>query len=94
MSASLAISLDAMGGDNAPEMVIRGADIATQRFPTAHFLFFGDEQRIKPMIERLPGLSAVSAVRHAETEVKMEDKPSQALRAGRKSSMRLAIERS
>jgi glycerol-3-phosphate acyltransferase PlsX len=94
VSASLAISLDAMGGDNAPEMVIRGADIATQRFPTAHFLFFGDEQRIKPMIERLPGLSAVSAVRHAETEVKMEDKPSQALRAGRKSSMRLAIERS
>ncbi len=92
MSASLAISLDAMGGDNAPEMVIRGADIARQRFPSAHFLFFGDEQRLKPMIERLPGLSAVSAIRHAETEVKMEDKPSQALRAGRKSSMRLAID--
>ncbi|MGH6630290.1 MAG: phosphate acyltransferase PlsX, partial [Burkholderiales bacterium] len=34
----------------------------------------------------------VSTVRHAETEVKMEDKPSQALRAGRKSSMRLAID--
>ena len=92
MSASLAISLDAMGGDNAPEMVIRGADIARQRFPNAHFLFFGDEQRLKPMIDRLPGLSAVSTVRHAETEVKMDDKPSQALRAGRKSSMRLAID--
>jgi glycerol-3-phosphate acyltransferase PlsX len=37
VSASLAISLDAMGGDNAPEMVIRGADIARQRFPDAHF---------------------------------------------------------
>ena len=35
MSANLAISLDAMGGDNAPEMVIRGADIARQRFPDA-----------------------------------------------------------
>ncbi|HJT13595.1 MAG TPA: phosphate acyltransferase, partial [Dongiaceae bacterium] len=63
MSASLAISLDAMGGDNAPEMVIRGADIARQRFPGAHFLFFGDEQRIRPMIDKLPGLSAVSTVR-------------------------------
>ena len=92
MSANLAISLDAMGGDNAPEMVIRGADIARQRFPEAHFLFFGDEQRIRPMIDRLPGLSAVSTVRHAETEVKMDDKPSQALRAGRKSSMRYAID--
>jgi len=44
------------------------------------------------MIDRLPGLAAVSTVRHAETEVKMDDKPSQALRAGRKSSMRLAID--
>ena len=92
MSANLAISLDAMGGDNAPEMVIRGADIARERFPEAHFLFFGDEQRLRPMIERLSGLNAVSTIRHAETEVKMDDKPSQALRAGRKSSMRLAID--
>ena len=71
MSANLAISLDAMGGDNAPEMVIRGADIARQRFPDAQFLFFGDEKRIAPMIERVKGLGAVSTVRHAETEVKM-----------------------
>lgn len=92
MSAGLAISLDAMGGDNAPEMVIRGADIARQRFPHVHFLFFGDETRIKPMIDKLPALKAVSTIRHAETEVKMDDKPSQALRAGRGSSMRLAID--
>ncbi|MBL9033864.1 MAG: phosphate acyltransferase PlsX [Rhodospirillaceae bacterium] len=92
MSASLAISLDAMGGDNAPEMVIRGADIARQRFPEVHFLFFGDETRIAPMIDKLPALKAVSTIRHAETEVKMDDKPSQALRAGRGSSMRLAID--
>lgn len=92
MSANLAISLDAMGGDNAPEMVIRGADIARQRFPNVHFLFFGDEKRIQPMIDKLPALKAVSTVRHAETEVKMDDKPSQALRAGRGSSMRLAID--
>jgi glycerol-3-phosphate acyltransferase PlsX len=92
VSAGLAISLDAMGGDNAPEMVIRGADIARQRFPEVHFLFFGDETRIQPMIDKLPALKAVSTVRHAETEVKMDDKPSQALRAGRGSSMRLAID--
>jgi len=92
VSASLAISLDAMGGDNAPEMVIRGADIARQRFPEVHFLFFGDETRIAPMIDKLPALKAVSTIRHAETEVKMDDKPSQALRAGRGSSMRLAID--
>ncbi len=35
-----------MGGDNAPDMVIRGADIARQRFPNVHFLMFGDEARL------------------------------------------------
>jgi glycerol-3-phosphate acyltransferase PlsX len=92
VSANLAISLDAMGGDNAPEMVIRGADIARQRFPNVHFLFFGDEARLQPMLDKLPALKGVSTIRHAETEVKMDDKPSQALRSGRGSSMRLAID--
>jgi glycerol-3-phosphate acyltransferase PlsX len=81
-----------MGGDNAPEMVIRGADIARQRFPHVHFLFFGDEARLQPMLDKLPALKGVSSIRHAETEVKMDDKPSQALRSGRGSSMRLAID--
>lgn len=92
MSASLAISLDAMGGDNAPDMVVRGADIARQRFPNVHFLLFGDETRLQPMLAALPDLAKVSTVRHTEVIVAMDDKPSQALRAGRGSSMRLAID--
>jgi glycerol-3-phosphate acyltransferase PlsX len=92
VNASLAISLDAMGGDNAPDMVVRGADIARQRFPNVHFLLFGDEARLKPMLDSLPDLARVSTVRHTEVMVAMDDKPSQALRAGRGSSMRLAID--
>lgn len=92
MNASLAISLDAMGGDNAPDMVVRGADIARQRFPNVHFLLFGDEARLKPMLDSLPELAKVSTIRHTDVMVAMDDKPSQALRAGRGSSMRLAID--
>lgn len=92
MSADLAISLDAMGGDNAPEMVIRGADLARIRFPQAHFIFFGDETRLATYFDQLPELKKVSSIRHTEIEVKSHDKPSQALRAGRGSSMRLAID--
>ena len=92
MSAGLAISLDAMGGDHAPDMVVRGADIARQRFPQVRFLFFGDEARLKPMLKEFPALAATSEIHHADTVIKMEDKPSQALRAGRGSSMRLAID--
>lgn len=92
MSASLAISLDAMGGDNAPDMVVRGAEIARQRFPNVHFLLFGDEAQLAPMLKELPELAKVSTIRHTDVTVGMEDKPSQALRAGRGSSMRLAID--
>jgi glycerol-3-phosphate acyltransferase PlsX len=92
LSAGLAISLDAMGGDNAPEMVVRGADIARRRFPQAKFLFFGDEAKVRPLLESLPDLSKVSTLRHTVSVVTMDDKPSQALRSGRGSSMRLAID--
>ncbi|WP_119458330.1 phosphate acyltransferase PlsX [Rhodospirillaceae bacterium SYSU D60014] len=91
MSDGLTIALDAMGGDHAPDMVIKGANIARQRFPQVRFLFFGDEARIDPLIDKLPSLRAVSETLHAEQEVRGEDKPSQALRSGRASSMRLAI---
>ena len=92
MSDSVAIALDAMGGDNAPTMVIKGANIARQRFPKARFIFFGDQTRIKPLIDKLPHLSKVSTIRHADHEIKAEDKPSAALRSGRGSSMRLACD--
>ena len=31
------IALDAMGGDQAPPMVIAGADVARKRYPNTHF---------------------------------------------------------
>ena len=81
-----------MGGDQAPDMVIRGANIARQRFPQVRFLFFGDKTRIVPLLGKLPLLDQVSTVHHAEQEVRADDKPSTALRSGRGSSMRLAID--
>jgi hypothetical protein len=39
---TVAIALDAMGGDNAPAMVIKGAHLARKRFPRITFHVFGD----------------------------------------------------
>lgn len=88
----ICIALDAMGGDHAPDMVVRGADLARQRHPHVRFLLFGIEGRLKPLVERLPALAQVAEIRHAEDVIRGEDKPSVALRAGRASSMRLAID--
>ncbi|MDG3441537.1 phosphate acyltransferase PlsX [Nitrospirillum amazonense] len=92
MSTRLRIALDAMGGDHAPDMVVDGADIARERCPNVDFLFVGDEQRISALLDSRPALKAISQVRHTADVVAMDAKPSVALRSGRGSSMRLAID--
>ncbi len=92
MSQRLTIALDAMGGDLGPDMVIPGADIARERHPDVRFLLYGDSQRIGPLLDRRPALKAVAEIRHTADAVAGDAKPAVALRAGRQSSMRLAID--
>ena len=92
MSDSITIAIDAMGGDRAPEMVLRGADIALERYPGAQFLLFGDAAQITPLLGSLPRLMGAARVHHTDEAVADDAKPSQALRGGRQSSMRLAID--
>jgi glycerol-3-phosphate acyltransferase PlsX len=89
---SITIALDAMGGDRAPAMVIRGADLALERHPDTRFLIFGAENQIAPLLAQLPRVAKVATLHHTSETVADDDKPSQALRAGRGTSMRLAIE--
>jgi glycerol-3-phosphate acyltransferase PlsX len=87
------ISLDAMGGDHGPSIVIPGAAIALERRPDSRFVIFGDEKLVLPLLDHHPKLKAVTTFHHTDISVKMDDKPSQALRAGRyKSSMWKSIE--
>src|SRR5438477_1654957 len=93
MADKVRIALDAMGGDYGPPVVVAGADLALSRYPDSEFLFFGDSALIAPLLEARPKLKARSRLVHTEVAVRMEDKPSQALRYGRwKSSMWLAID--
>ena len=93
MSQMVRIALDAMGGDHGPAVVVAGADLALARHPESEFLFFGNTALIAPLVAARPALQAASRLVHAEVAVRMEDKPSQALRYGRrKSSMWLAID--
>ncbi len=93
MSDKVRIALDAMGGDHGPSVVVAGAALALQRHPECEFLFFGNTSLIAPLIDAKPKLKAVSRLVHTDIAVRMEDKPSQALRYGRwKSSMWLAID--
>ncbi len=81
-----------MGGDRAPDMVLKGANIALQRFPHIEFVIYGVEARILPLLTKLPKLAERSKIHHTDDVVTGDAKPSVALRTGRRSSMRLAID--
>ncbi len=92
MSDGITIALDAMGGDAAPGIVLKGADIARQRYPGVDYLMFGAEDEVRPLLAKLPALSDRATLIHTDEIVADDAKPSAALRSGRRSSMRLAID--
>jgi glycerol-3-phosphate acyltransferase PlsX len=93
MPQKVRIALDAMGGDVGASVVIPGAAISLTRHPDSEFLLFGDRALIEPQLAKHPAMKKVSRVVHTDVAVSMHDKPSQALRRGRKtSSMWLAID--
>ncbi len=89
MNFSLAV--DVMGGDKAPEDIIEGVNIASQRYPFVNFLLFGDSQKIASLLNEKKALAEKATIVHCEEAVSPETKPSQALRGLPNSSMRQAI---
>ena len=81
-----------MGGDDAPQIVIEGASIARERLPDVRFMIFGDETQIAPLVTKYPLLKESCEIIHTDKIVTAAEKPGQALRRGRESSMGLAIQ--
>ena len=74
MSQEIVLALDAMGGDQAPGMVLKGANIARLRYPDLRFVLFGDESAIQPGLSRFKKLAAVCTVRHTEETIKSDER--------------------
>jgi glycerol-3-phosphate acyltransferase PlsX len=85
------ISLDAMGGDYAPESVINGANLIASSRSDIEFLIFGDERKILPLLSKATFLKKKSKLIHTDRCISADEKPSIALRKGANSSMRLAV---
>ena len=89
---SVTLSIDAMGGDSAPRMVISGLDLVVEQFPKTRFILFGREPELTPLLKRFGRVRAASEIRHSDSVVDNAAKPSAALRTGQGSSMRQAID--
>src|SRR5215470_14665272 len=93
MPHKVRIALDAMGGDHGAAVVVSGAELSLSRHPDIEFFLFGDRAAVEPLLDARPQLKAASHLVHTDVVVQMHDKPSQALRKGRrKSSMWLAVD--
>jgi len=86
MQKNLTISIDAMGGDFGPEVVIPGIDIALESTPELQVLLFGNEKKLIPLLDKYPKVREASTIHHCRTAITMDEKPSTALRKGRKIS--------
>ncbi len=92
MTGELTVSVDAMGGDAGPGVVVTALARSIVRHPSVHFILHGDEALLKPLLAKRAKLSTRTEIRHSAERVRMEDKPVQAARRGRNTSMWRAIE--
>lgn len=93
MSNQVNIAVDCMGGDDDATFVLPGLLLTLKKYPNIKFQLFGDEKIIKSRISKYRAVENVSDIIHCDTFVKMDEKPSAAIKNGRgKSSIWIAIE--
>jgi glycerol-3-phosphate acyltransferase PlsX len=85
------IAIDAMGGDIGPAVMLAGASLALRRWEDLSFLLFGDEAALAVELARYPDLAAAAELVHTPDTIAAEDKPSQAIRRAKTTSMGRAI---
>jgi glycerol-3-phosphate acyltransferase PlsX len=92
LSENLVISIDAMGGDYGPSVVVPAVALAAARHQGVTYLLHGDEAALNAELARHPAAKAVSEVRHTDKAIANDEKPAQAMRRGKGSSLWNAVE--
>ncbi len=92
MTSQPRIALDAMGGDVGVPVITEGAARALAADPGLRFLLVGDEGAIGAALAAHPALRDAAEIRHAPEVISGTDKPSQAIRRAKTTSMGLAID--
>jgi glycerol-3-phosphate acyltransferase PlsX len=85
------IAIDAMGGDTGPAVMLAGASEALSRRDDLRFLLFGDKSQIRVELDRHPSLGGAVEIVHCDDVIAGTEKPSQAIRRAKTTSMGRAI---
>jgi len=85
------IAVDAMGGDHAPEEIVRGvAEVSLET--DIDCLLVGHEGRVQAVLEEIPYNPERIAVLHARDAVPMDEDAHEAMRTRKDSSLMVALE--
>jgi glycerol-3-phosphate acyltransferase PlsX len=91
MASSPRIAIDAMGGDIGPAVMIAGMARARRKDRTLRFDVYGDESLISPELAKHRPLAEATTIHHTTDAIEASEKPSQALRRAKTTSMGMAI---
>jgi glycerol-3-phosphate acyltransferase PlsX len=91
MAVNPRIAIDAMGGDVGPAVIVAGMARARRADRSLRFELFGDRAEIAPQLDRHPALAEAVAVHHTKDFIAGTEKPSQAIRRAKSTSMGMAI---
>lgn len=83
------IAIDAMGGDNAPKVIVEGVLLAAEEFPDTTMVMYGDESAINThLTKKLPNIEIV----HTDEKIEGDDDPVRSIRRKKNASMVLAAQ--
>lgn len=82
------IAVDAMGGDNAPQAIVEGINLAKKDFPEMTFLLFGKEAEIKKYLTDETNVQII----HTDEKIESDDEPVRSIRKKKQASMVLAAQ--
>jgi len=81
------IALDAMGGDNAPVEIVKGALEARKAFPDCEIILAGDEAQLRSIAVKIGGSANDFEYIHASQVLGMDESPVDTLRRKKDSSV-------
>ena len=91
-AGGVVVSVDAMGGDNGPDVVVAGLAHSAKKNPDIRFILHGPEDELRQLVAKRGHLAERCDIRDAESVVTMDARPSQVVRQSAGSSMQAAIE--
>ena len=91
MNKPITIAVDAMGGDNSPEKVVKGIALHSSKSEDVFYKIFGDENLLNPLINKLLKKKNYQ-IFHTDKKISNEDTALTAVKRGKQTSMWLAVE--